>query len=110
MTTTDLPRTDGIEVDLEQVYRDGEQLFYATVTGARWSGVPPQPTGSNEQDERLAAVLQQACNRAAFVPPGSDGAERQLVVSAIGGGVEAANKVTVEGVLRSKHDADQPAA
>ena len=35
MTATDLPRTGGIEAELEQVYRDREQLLRATPCPAR---------------------------------------------------------------------------
>ena len=63
-----------------------------------------------EQDERLAAISQQACNRAALVSPRSDGTERQLVVSEVSGGVETADEVAIEGILHPEHDPDQPAA
>ena len=35
MTATDLPRTGGVEAELEQVYRDREQLLRATPCPAR---------------------------------------------------------------------------
>src|SRR4051812_20613519 len=35
MTTTDIPRTGGVESGLEQVYRDREQLLRATPSPAR---------------------------------------------------------------------------
>ena len=63
-----------------------------------------------EQDQRLAAVLQQARHGAALVAAGSDGAEREFVVGVVGGGVEPADEVAVKGLLHGEHDADQPAA
>ena len=63
-----------------------------------------------EQDQRLAAVLQQARDRPVFVAVRGDGAERELVADAIGGRVEAADEVAVEGVLDAEHHAEQPTA
>ena len=49
----------------------------------------------SEQNERLAAVLQQAHDGAPFVAGGGDGAQRQLVADPVGSGVEAADEVAV---------------
>ena len=62
-----------------------------------------------EQDQRLTAVLEQARDGAALVATRGDGAEGQFVVGGVGGSVEAADEVAVEGVLHGKHHANQPA-
>ena len=55
-----------------------------------------------EQDQRLAAVLQQARHGAALVAAGSGRApEREFVVGVVGGGVEAADEVAVKGCCTS---------
>jgi hypothetical protein len=63
-----------------------------------------------EQDDRLAAVLQQARDGAPLVAVGGNGAQRQLVAGAVGRRVEAGDQVTVEGVLHAEHHAEQATA
>src|SRR5262245_22139915 len=58
-----------------------------------------------EQDERLAAVLEQAAHGASLVTGRGDGAERQLVAALVGRLVEAADEVAMEGVLHAEDDA-----
>ena len=62
-----------------------------------------------EQDQRLASVLQQAGDGSVFVAGRGDGAEREFVAGGVGGRIEAADEVAVEGVLDAEHDTDQPA-
>ena len=61
-----------------------------------------------EQDQRLAAILQQARDGAALIAAGSNGAKREFVVGGIGGSVEAADEVAVESVLHVERHAYQP--
>ena len=63
-----------------------------------------------EQDQRLAAVLQQARHRPPFVAVRGDGAERQLVADPVGRRVEAADQIAVERVLDAEHHAEQATA
>jgi len=60
-----------------------------------------------EQDERLAAVLQQAAHGARLIAGWGDRAERQVVADPVGRLVQAADEVAVEGVLHAVNDAKE---
>src|SRR4030095_3077944 len=62
-----------------------------------------------EQDEGLAAVLEQAAHSTGLVAGWRDGTERQLIASPVGRLVEAADEIAMKGVLHAEHDSKQAA-
>ena len=63
-----------------------------------------------EEDEGLAAVLEQAAHGAGLIAGRGDGAERQLIADPVGRLVEAADEVAMEGVLHAEDDPKEATA
>src|SRR5215211_1005641 len=63
-----------------------------------------------EEDDRLAAVLQQAAHSLRLIAGRGDGAERQLIADPVGRLVEAGDEVAMEGVLDAEDDPEEATA
>jgi hypothetical protein len=61
-----------------------------------------------QQDESLAAEVQQRVDRAPLVPARGHGAEHQVVAAALAGLVQVLDQLGVEGTADVEHDAEQP--
>jgi hypothetical protein len=61
-----------------------------------------------EEDQRLAAVVQERLDRAALVTAGRQRAERDVVAGRLGRGVDALQQVGVERLVRAERDPEQP--
>ncbi len=92
---------DGRGADPSGHHQDGEL--------AGELGEPGRGSLGSEQQQCLAAVVQQGLDRAVLTPARRQGAERDVIAGGFGGQVDALEQVGVERVLGPERHAEQPA-